>query len=79
MEVTKFWLLMLSGGYLLVAVNKANIIFVNQFTSTYLKSSITQFHFLLELSLAQLSPSLFFFIFPIPVLQLQGWGWRRDQ
>ena len=59
MEVTKFWLLMLSGGYLLVAVKVANIIIVNQRNATNLKSSKTQFQFQLELSLAKLSPSLF--------------------
>ena len=58
MEVTKFWLLILSGGYLLVAVKAANSIFVNQLNTTNLKSSKTQFQFQFELSLAQLSPSL---------------------
>ena len=53
MEVTKFWLLILSGVYLLVAVQVASSIFVYQ-----LKSSKTQFQLQFELSLAQLSPSL---------------------
>ena len=52
MEATKFWLLML-GGRLLVAVRVANSIFVNQLNATQF-----QLQFQLELSLAQLSPSL---------------------
>ena len=50
---------MLSGGYLLVAAKVAISIFVNQLNATNLKSSKTQFQFQFELSLAQLSPSLF--------------------
>ena len=38
MEVTKFWLLMLSGGYLLVAVKITSSIFVNQLNATNLNS-----------------------------------------
>ena len=41
MEVTMFWLLMLSGGYLLVTVKVASSIFVNQLNATNLKSSKT--------------------------------------
>ena len=44
-------------GYLLVAAKVASNIFVNHLNATNLKSSKTQFR--LELSLAQLSPSLF--------------------
>ena len=51
-------LLILSGGYLLVAVKIASSIFVNQPNATKPKSSETQFKFQFELSLAQLSPSL---------------------
>ena len=58
MEVTKFWILVLSGGYLLEAVRVVSSIFVNQLNAENLKSSKTQFHFQFELSLAQLSPSL---------------------
>ena len=50
---------MLCGGYLLVAAKVAISIFVNQLNATNLKSSKTQFQFQFELSLAQLSPSLF--------------------
>ena len=57
----KFWLLILSGGYLLVAVDVASSIYVNQLNATKLKSSKTQFQFKFELSLAQLSHSLFLF------------------
>ena len=60
MEVTKFWLRILSGGYLLVAVKVASSIFVNKLNATKLKSSKPQFQFQFELSLAQLSPSLFY-------------------
>ena len=60
MEITMFWLLILSGGYLIVAVKIASSIFVNQPNATKPKSSETQFKFQFELSLAQLSPSLFF-------------------
>ena len=59
MEVNKFWLLLLSGRYLLVAVKVTSSIFVNQLNETKPKSSKTQFQFQFELSLAQLSPSLF--------------------
>ena len=38
-EVTKFWLLILSGGYLIVAVKVASSIFVNQLNATKLSSS----------------------------------------
>jgi len=44
-EVNKFWLLMLSGGYLLVAVKLTSSIFVNQLNATNLKSSKTHFQF----------------------------------
>ena len=57
MEVTKFLLHMLSGGYLLVAVKVASSIFANQLNSTKLKSSETQLQFQFELNLEQLSPS----------------------
>ena len=50
---------MLCGGYLLVAAKVAISIFVNQLNATNLKSSKTQFQFQFELSLAQLSPSLY--------------------
>ena len=60
MEVNKFWLLILSGSYLLVAVKVASSIFVNQLNETKPKSSKTQFQFQFELSLAQLSLSLFY-------------------
>ena len=56
----KFWLLILSGGYLLVAVKVASSIYVNQLNATKLKSSKNQFQFQFELSLAQLSPSLLY-------------------
>ena len=59
MKETKFWLLLLGGGYLLVAAKVAISIFVNQLNATNLKSSKTQDQFQFELSLAQLSPSLF--------------------
>ena len=36
MEVNKFWLLTLSGGHLLVAVNLASSIFVNELNATNL-------------------------------------------
>ena len=49
------WLQRLSGGHLLVTVKVASIIFVNQLNAT----SKTQFQFQFELSLTQLSPSLF--------------------
>ena len=49
-RITKFWLLILSGGYLLVATKVATSIFVHQPYATNLKSSKTQFQF--ELSLA---------------------------
>ena len=58
MEVNKFWLLILSVGYLLVAIKLASSIFVNQLNEIKPKSSKTQFQFQFELSLAQLSPSL---------------------
>ena len=48
-----------SAGYLLVAVKEASSIFVNQLNAKNLKSIKTQFQFQFELSLAQLSPSLF--------------------
>ena len=61
MDETKFRLLMLSSGYLLVADKVAIIsISVNQLNATILKSSKNQFKFQFELSLAQLSPTLFF-------------------
>ena len=63
MEETKFWLLLLGGGYLSVAAKVAISIFVNQLNATNLKSSKTQFKLQFELSLAQLSPSLFTLIF----------------
>ena len=52
-------LLILSGGYLLEAVEVASSIYVNQLNATKLKSFKPQFQFQFELSLAQLSPSLF--------------------
>ena len=58
-EETKFWLLMLCGGYLLVAAKVAISIFVNQLNATNLKSSKTQFQFQFEPSFLQLSPSFF--------------------
>ena len=58
MEVTKLWLLILSSGYLLMAVKVASSIFVDQPNATKLKSNKSQFQFQFELSLAQLSPSL---------------------
>ena len=61
MEVTKYWLLMLSGGCL-VAVKVANSIFVNQLNAATLKTIRRQVQFYFELSLAQLSPCLFDFI-----------------
>ena len=67
MEVTKFCLLLLSGGYLLVAVKVASSIFVNELNAKNLKSSKTQFQFQFELSLAQLSPSLSYTSFPFTV------------
>ena len=57
---------MLSGGYLLVAAKVAISIFVNQLNATNLKSSKFQF----ELSLAQLSPSLFKNIFKVKSIKL---------
>ena len=51
---------MLSGGHLLVAANIAIRILVNQLNATNLKSSKTLFKLQFELSLAQLTPSLFF-------------------
>ena len=48
-----------SGGYFLGAVKLTSSIFVHLLNATNLKSSKTQFQF--ELSLAQLSPSLFWF------------------
>ena len=60
MEVTKFWILVLSGGYLLEAVRVVSSIFVNQLNATNLKSTNTKFQFQLELSLAQLSTSMFY-------------------
>ena len=69
MEGTKFWVLILSGGYLLGAVKVASSIFINPLNATKLKSSKTQFHIQFELSLAQLSHSLFYFlshIFVVP-------------
>ena len=57
MEVTMAT--MLSGGHLLVAVKDGSSMFVNQVIATNLKLSKTQFQFQFELSLAQLSPSLF--------------------
>ena len=68
MEVSLSYLC--SAGYLLMAVKVAISIFVNQLNATNLKSSETQFQFQVELSLAQLSPSLlirsFSFYFTIP-------------
>ena len=46
---------------MLVAVKVARSIFVNQLNATNPKSSKTQFQFQFELSLTQLSPSLFLF------------------
>ena len=51
-----------SAGYLLVAVKEASSIFVNQLNAKNLKWSKTQFQFQFELSLAQLSPSLSFYL-----------------
>ena len=53
----KFWLIILSVGYLFVAVKVANSICVNQ--QIILNEVKTQFQFKFKLSLAQLSPSLF--------------------
>ena len=61
MEVNKFWLLILSGSYLLVAVKEASSIFVNQLNATKCKLSKTQFQFQFKLSLAQVSTSLFLY------------------
>ena len=58
-EIAKFWLFILSGIYLLVAVKVASSIFVNQLNAASLKSSKALFQFQFEQSLAQLSPSLF--------------------
>ena len=60
MEVTKFWLIMFSGDYLLVAVKVASSIFVNQLNAKNDKPSKTQFKFQFKLSMniTQLSPSL---------------------
>ena len=44
MEVTKFWLLKLNGGYLLVVVKVASSIF-DSYQNANLKSSKTQFQF----------------------------------
>ena len=57
----KFWLFLLSFGYLLVAIKIASSIYVNQLNATKLKSSKAQFQVQFELSLAQLGPSLFIF------------------
>ena len=57
----KFWLLILSDGYLLVAVEVASSIYVNQLNAT---TSKTQFQFQFELSF--LKPSLTDIILPIP-------------
>ena len=56
-------LLILSGGYLPVAVKVVSSIFVNQLNATKLKLSKTQYHLKFELSLAQLSPQLVIFFF----------------
>ena len=53
---------MIIDGYVLVAVEVASSIYVNQLNATKLKSSKTQFQFQFELSLAQLSPSLYFLL-----------------
>ena len=45
MEVNKFWVLILSGSYLLVAVKVGSRIFFNQLKETKPKSSKTQFQF----------------------------------
>ena len=61
----KFWPLILIGGYLLVAVEVASSIYVNQLNATKFKSSKAQFQYQFELSLAQLSPSLSYIFFNV--------------
>ena len=68
---------MLSSGYLLVADKVAISISVNQLNATILKSSKNQFKFQFELSLAQLSPSLFLLYSPaICYLLEKDWIFR---
>ena len=55
-----------------MAVEVASSIYVNQLNATKLKSSKNQFQFQFELSLAQLSPSLFYYLLINLVVLLQG-------